>query len=256
MVEPSAAGEGSSPRPRGAARLNDIPAQGVTTTLQQQPQDDTKKAADQPVVNLFDTTGQQQDNNTENQAVAQEGVTIDERGAHFDTNSQFEIPNAGNMNGEAGTFSFCIQPQWQGGDASNASFVQLRNQALYENRLQLFKNGRFLRLIVTPNTGVESGASKVIDDWQPNQMHSVVATYGKDPVTGDNIAALYVDGHLAGPPGTYDGSFDVSPGTPLLVGSDYKGDAPGAGGTMSNFQGFNQVLPADTIAGLAANCTQ
>ena len=98
------------------------------------------------------------------------------------------------------------------------------------------------------------GASKAIDDWQPNQPHHVAAVWGKDPETGDNITALYVDGHLTGPPQNYDGTFEVSPGTPLLIGSDYRGDAAGAGGTMSNFQGFNQVLSGDRVANLAAGC--
>lgn len=256
-ISPAAPGEGVgqelSQRLRGAGQggqpSNGPPQQEAATGLTEK--STTEKPTEEgQVLDLFNKG---QTDKSENPPLSNEAVTIDEQGAHFQMDAQYEIPNAGNLNGEAGAVAFCLQNEWQGGDDTNASLVQLRNKALYENRLQVFKNGRYLRFILAPNTGMESGAGIPIDSWQPGQQHHIAAVWGRNPDTGDNMAALYVDGRLVGQE-TYDGSFEVSPGTPLLIGSDYAGGATSAGGTMSSFQGFSQYLPADRISNLAAGC--
>lgn len=204
------------------------------------------------VLNLFDKSGDQA---TKGEPIVDQGVTYQSgEGAHFASDAHFEIPNAGNLNGDAGTLAFCLRPEWSGGDGSDASFVQLRNHYVYENRIQITKNGSYLRFIFAPNTGLEHGAGVRIDNWQPGQTHAVATAWGKDPQTGDSFLGLYVDGRLAGQD-TYDGTLEM-PNVPLMIGSDYPGEQPSARGTMSSFQGYNSNLPSGQIASLAANCSQ
>lgn len=62
-------------------------------------------------------------------------------GCVFDTDSQFAIPDAGNLSGEAGSISFCLQPQWGGNDMSNAGLVDLQTPNMRENRFNVPRRG-------------------------------------------------------------------------------------------------------------------
>jgi hypothetical protein len=175
--------------------------------------------------------------------VVQEGIAFDSQGTKFSADSQFVIPNAGNINPQAGTISFWIQPDWQGSDQTDASLVQLREQNTFENRMQITKNGEFLRFIFADNTGMESGAGYQINNWQPGDQHLVTATWG------DALTTLYVDGQKVGQQ-PYSGQLEVKPGTPLYIGSDYPGQQPGAQATLSQFQVYNRPLTGDEVANL------
>jgi len=185
--------------------------------------------------------------------LVEQGVSCQSGGCNFSTDSQFALPDAGNLSGEQGSLSFCLQPDWNGSDPGDASLVQLRTPNLWENRMQIFKNGRYMRLILTPNTGLETGGSTDIMNWQSGQQHPIAATWGPDPTTGQNMVSFYVDGQMVSQQ-PYDGQFDVPSQTPLYIGSDMPQGGPGAGGTLSNFQGYNQPLNPQTIAGLASGC--
>lgn len=177
-------------------------------------------------------------------AVFEQGVTFDSgEGAVFSTDSQFVVPNGGNISGDAGTVSFWMQPQWEGGDESNASLVQLRNQNVWENRLQVFKNGRYLRFLLTDSSGLEHNIGATIDSWQPGEWHQVTATWG------EALQSFYVDGKLVGQV-TVDGQLNVQPGTPLYIGSDLKGGVPGANGAISQFQVYNRPLAPNEVNNL------
>jgi hypothetical protein len=175
-------------------------------------------------------------------------------GCAFNTDSRFAIPDAANLSGEAGTISFCLQPQWAGDAPINASLVNLETPNIWENHLKIFKNGQFLRFSIWPNTGIESGAAAVINNWQPGQWHPVTVTYGPDPDTGVNMASIYVDGALAGQQ-PYDGQLEV-PQQPLYIGSDMPNGEPAAGGSLMNFQAYNRVVTPDEAANFAGGCPQ
>jgi hypothetical protein len=175
-------------------------------------------------------------------------------GCVFDTNSRFTIPDAANLTGDAGSISFCMQPQWSGNDPSNADLVDLPNPGTWENRMKMFKNGPGLRFILWPNSGVEAGVAAKIGSWQSGQWHPVTATFGPDPVTGANMVSLYVDGVLADQQ-PYDGQFQV-PQQPLYIGANSTDGMPGAQSSLSKFQAYNRVLPPDEAAGFASNCPQ
>lgn len=175
-------------------------------------------------------------------------------GCVFDTNSRYAIPDAGNLSGEAGSISFCLQPQWGGTDASNAGIVDLQTPNVWENRLKIFKNNEFFRFSIWPNNGTESGVSAKINSWQPGQWHPVTVTFGPDPSSGQNIASMYVDGNLVGQQ-PYDGQLQV-PQQPLYIGSGIPGGEPTAGGALRNFQAYNRVLPPNEAASFASGCPQ
>jgi Concanavalin A-like lectin/glucanases superfamily len=150
-------------------------------------------------------------------------------GIHFTDNSQLTFPDAGGASGKAGTISFDIQPDWSGGDQTDNSLVQIRGENQWSDRLQLVKNGRYLRFIIADSQGREADISVPIDAWQPGDSHSVTASWG------DSRTSLYIDGRLAGT-NSYDAPFNIPPGTPLHLGSDYStGTYSGADATISGF---------------------
>ena len=153
----------------------------------------------------------------------------DGNGIKFTDGSQLTFAQAGGATGEAGTISFEVEPDWHGGDATDNSFVQIRDENEWANRLQLVKNGRFLRFILADSTGREADISVPIDEWSPGEPHSVSASWG------NGQTSLYIDGRLAGS-NSYSGDFNISPTTPLHLGSDYRSsDYGGANATIRDF---------------------
>jgi hypothetical protein len=156
-------------------------------------------------------------------------------GIKFGNDSQLTFAEAGGASGEAGTISFDVEPDWSGGDATDNSLVQIRAENEWANRLQLVKNGRFLRFILADNTGREADISVPIDSWQPGDPHNVTASWG------DGRTSLYIDGRLAGS-NTYEGAFDIPPNTPLHLGSDFpSSDYGGANATIRGFTLFKRA---------------
>jgi hypothetical protein len=206
-----------------------------------------------PVLSLFNDSP---DQDKGDQPVINDNVTCDSSTGEctFDTDSRYAVPDGAGLTGEAGTISFCLQPQWGGDPTTNAGLVDLATPNIWENRLKIFKNGRFLRFSIWPNTGIESGAATTIDNWQSGQWHPVTVTFGQDPNTGANMASMYVDGVMVSQQ-SYDGQLEV-PQQPLYIGSDMPQGEPAANGTMSNFQAYNRVVTPAEAASFAAGCPQ
>ncbi|MBI3786169.1 MAG: LamG domain-containing protein [Deltaproteobacteria bacterium] len=176
--------------------------------------------------------------------IVESGITLDEHGARFSEGAQFAIPHVDSVTGTAATVSFAILPEWVGETDSNASFFQWRTTT-FQNRIQIFKNGRYLRFLFCDNTGDESGVGVDISDWHQGDTHVVTATWG------DGVTALYVDGRSVGYR-EYNGELQIPAGTPWLIGSDYAGGAPGARSSIKDFHIFPRALSADEVTGLAA----
>jgi Concanavalin A-like lectin/glucanases superfamily len=171
-------------------------------------------------------------------AVYKEGVFEPDDGGDglkFSENAQLTFAQAGGASGEAGTISFDVEPDWSGSDRTDNSLVQIRAENQWANRLQLVKNGRYLRFILSDDTGREADISVPIDDWVPGESHGVTASWG------DGRTSLFLDGRLAGS-NTYDGQFDIAPDTPLYVGSDFRNsDYHGAAATIRGFTLFKSA---------------
>ena len=144
-----------------------------------------------------------------------------------------------------------VQPQWAGGDESNASLAGLRNPNQWEDRLQIFKNGVYMRFLMADSAGQESNIGMNISDWTPGDWHHMAATWGPND-SGQLMQSFYVDGKLIGQV-PVSGQFNVRPGTPLYIGSDLPQGVPGANGAISQFQGFGHALGPNEIANLASN---
>ncbi|MFN8626407.1 MAG: LamG domain-containing protein [Candidatus Binatia bacterium] len=179
--------------------------------------------------------------------VVEHDIAFDGQGATFSTDSQFAIPDAANLTGDAGTISFCVTPQWGGDEPIDASLVNLRTPNQFNNRLQIAKNGQYLRFLTADNTGHEAGAGVNISSWQPGQGHLVTATWG------EALTSLYVDGKLVGSQ-TYEGQIEITPGTPMYIGSDIPGGSAGAQGSLAKFQVYNRALPLEEVSNLSGNC--
>lgn len=171
-------------------------------------------------------------------AIYKEGVYEPDDGGDglkFSDDAQMTFAQAGGANGEAGTISFDVQPDWAGGDKTDNSLVQIRAENQWENRLQLVKNGRYLRFILSDSLGREADISVPIDEWVPGESHSVTASWG------DGRTSLFLDGSLAGS-NTYDGQFEIGPDTPLYLGSDFRSsDYGSAKATIRGFTLFKNA---------------
>lgn len=171
-------------------------------------------------------------------------------GVKFDVNSVLAFPDAGNAKNEAGTITFEFEPDWEGGEAGDYNFVNVRTPNDPRNLLRVFKNGRYLRFLFADNTGRERNIGYDMVDFQPGERHRVTASWG------DNQTYLYVDNQLVGT-NTYDGQLEIPPGTPLYVGSDVPQAAPsGAGSTLYNLEVYGRALAQNEVANLPIGQTQ
>lgn len=160
-----------------------------------------------------------------------EAPNAGEEGLTFTEGSQLAFPDGGNLNGEAGTISFEIEPDWNGNDETNNSLVTLRSEHGWSNRIELVKNGRYLRFILADNVGREADISVPIDSWTPGEAHDIRATWGEQKT------ALFIDGAKVGE-NTY--TEFVRPDASLYVGSDHRGSTyNGAKATFKNFKATN-----------------
>src|SRR6185295_5119290 len=100
----------------------------------------------------------------------------------FDTASQVELTDAGSINGQAGTLSFWVQPEWQPNNGDAVSFMQLGDSGL-----QIMKNGSQLRLGLSDGSGLQGGGAD-IGNWQAGEWRQVTVTWA------DNALSLYIDG--------------------------------------------------------------
>jgi hypothetical protein len=153
-----------------------------------------------------------------------DGIKITDRG-------RVEFPNAGNAS-SSGTISFQIKPEWSGADQGDNAIVQIRQEHQWQNRLELVKNGEFLRFILTPDSGVEADISSRITGWNANEVHDIQVTWG------DGRTTLWIDGQVAGS-NTYKGEINFSSGTPMFLGADWRG---------SNYSGANATLYDFTLS--------
>lgn len=159
-----------------------------------------------------------------------EGLKITETG-------RMEFPNAGNADGEAGTIAFQVKPDWAGSDQTDNALLQIRQEHQWNNRIELVKNGEFLRFIFTPDTGQEADISVRIADWEAGDLHDVKASWG------DGRTSLYIDGQLAGSR-EYTGTLQFGAGTPMYVGADWRG---------SNYAGLNGTMYGLTVSNTASH---
>jgi len=149
-----------------------------------------------------------------------DGIKISDTG-------KIQFPNYANS--EAGTISFSIKPEWNGSDQTDNALVEIRGQNEWSNRMELVKNGDFLRFIVTDNTGKEADISVRITDWQAGNSYDVKANWGQGQTQ------LFVDNRLASS-NQYTGQIEFPQGTPMYIGGDHPGsNYAGANATLGNF---------------------
>ncbi len=170
---------------------------------------------------------------------AAEDVTYDDLGAFFGPLARFVVVPPPDLPSFAGTVSFWVQPAWTGEAESNAAYFQWRTHS-FANRIQIFKNGPFLRFLLATDEGVESGVGVNILHWRPDEWHAVTATWG------DGVASLYIDGAPAGSR-EYTGEIVIPPGTPWYIGSDHPDGAPGARSRIRGFQIYPRALSMDEV---------
>jgi len=171
-----------------------------------------------------------------------DGLVSYDGGVEFTENARLSFPTSGNVNSEAGTISFELQPQWRGADHTDNSLVQIRDEHTWENALSLVKNQEFLRFIIIDSTGVERNVNITIDDWPANEVRRLTATWDESSMT------LYVNGDQVGRTRLPD-PLRFNDTTPMYIGSDYPGTSyAGAHGTIRNFTVYGHALPANEIA--------
>lgn len=169
-----------------------------------------------------------------------------DEGAYFPPEARFAYGDAGNVKNNAGTIAFWIKPNWDGTDPRNASLVQYHTED-WSNRLQIFKNGIYLRYLFTDNTGNETNLSVDMqrDGWVAGDWHHIAITWG------DSLITMYTDG-VQRANGTYLGDLEVPTGTALWVGSDAPGGNPGADATLQDFVVEDRAMDSSEIGQMYA----
>lgn len=151
-----------------------------------------------------------------------------DQGVEIGENTRVEFPNAGNASKE-GSISFTIKPEWAGSDPTDNALVQIRQEHEWNNRLEIVKNGEFLRFILTDNTGKEADISTRITDWQPGEEKAVEFSWG------NGRTEATVDNQVVGR-NEYPGELQFDPNTPMIFGADHPGSTYGsAKATIGNF---------------------
>ncbi len=151
-----------------------------------------------------------------------------DQGVKVEDNTRVEFPNAGNASKE-GSISFTIKPEWAGSDPSDNALVQIRQEHEWNNRLEIVKNGEFLRFILTDNTGKEADISTRITDWQPNEEKAIEFSWG------NGRTEATVDNQVVGR-NDYPGELQFGDNTPMFFGADHPGSSYGsARGTIGHF---------------------
>ncbi len=147
--------------------------------------------------------------------------------------TNIKFPN--NVNPDGFTISFKISPEWSGSDPTDNALLEMRGPNEWANRIELVKNGEFLRFIVTTDSGREADISVRITDWPANQERELQAQVNMLELK----SRLYMDGRLAG-------SQELTGGLQLpesiLVGADHPGSSYGpAQSTIRGFQITNSA---------------
>lgn len=169
------------------------------------------------------------------------GLVVNDGAVEFTEDAVLTFPAGGHVDGAAGSISFEIEPRWAGGDETNNSLVQIRDEHIWENNLQLVKNLSTLRFIIIDEAGTEHNVNIPITDWPAGERRRVTATWG------DALMALYVDGEQVGQT-TLSNGLKFSDTTPIHIGSDFAGASyAGAGGQISEFKVYGRALSPDEI---------
>jgi hypothetical protein len=176
-------------------------------------------------------------------ATAADGLVHHGDDIEFTDDAQFSFPAGENINSHQGTIAFDVQPQWAGGDQSDNSLVQIREEHVWENSLSVVKNLDALRFIIIDSSGEERNVNVPIDDWQAGESRHLVATWD------DTTMALYVNGNLVGQT-DLPHPLTIAETTPVHIGSDFPGSSyAGAGGRISQFTVYGHALTPVEIAG-------
>jgi hypothetical protein len=149
----------------------------------------------------------------------------------------------------AGTMSFCLQPQWNDRDTNTQSIISTPDNAA--NRVQIARTGDALQFTLAGPNGVASTAAAPVASWHPGERHLVTATWG------GGKTQIYVDGRLADQQ-TYQGQFGgqlvLDPNNPLTVGAPGTDNISGAGGSLSQLQIRDRQLGEADISAMATDC--
>lgn len=150
------------------------------------------------------------------------------------------FPNRGTAVGQRGAIAFWIEPAWNGSEDSTRSFVQIRDPQRWENRIQIFKNGRYLRFLFTDESGTESGVGTELVEWSAGTRHHIVATWV------DGLTYLYVDGALVGT-NPFPARIANPAATPLWLGADHPGGMDSANAAIGGFEMLDREMSADEV---------
>jgi hypothetical protein len=146
-----------------------------------------------------------------------------------------KFPN--NVNPDGFTISFKISPDWSGNDPTDNALLEMRGANEWANRVELVKNGEYLRFIVTTDSQQEQDISVRINDWPAGQERELQAQVNL--ADGKGTSELFMDGQLAGSR-NLTGSLQLSDS--VLVGADHVGSSYGpANATLRGFQITNSA---------------
>ena len=153
---------------------------------------------------------------------SEDGITIPPDG-------KVQLPGDA-ISGDGGSVSFNVKPNWAGSDPGDNALLEYRQEHEWSNRMEIVKNGDFLRFILTDSGGKETDISTKITNWQAGEEHAITASWDGSSKT----TYLYVDGQLAGQ-NQYTAPYVPPTSQSIFFGSDFKSSSyTGADSTFGN----------------------
>ena len=172
------------------------------------------------------------------------------QGAYFAPDARLAYADRGGVQNEAGTIAFWLKPSWNGDEVADHSFIQLRTNT-WDNRMHVFKNGVYLRFLIADDNGIEHNVGASVAKWKAGQWYHVAVTWGDGQTEepAESVTVLYVNGNAV-ERNTHQGQINIPQGTPLYVGSDRIGGAPGADAVIEDLWVMDYAMTPEELSEL------
>jgi hypothetical protein len=233
--QPSAGASGKAAKERVAGSQSEsVPAAALGATL-----DEHGLVLSVPLEGTVEAQGS---DNPSMPPAAQQDLVVDpnNKAVEFQSNSLLAFPAAGVVLPEGGTISLEIEPNWNGADQGDNSFVQVAGNDVEQGPLSIRRRGKFLRVEWMDQDGLPQGTSISIGDWKAGEPHTVTAAWG------EGVMSVYVDGKQSRAI-VYQGEVQVPADAMLYLGSRTGEQIGGANARLRNLRVYDRPLAPQEV---------
>jgi len=154
----------------------------------------------------------------------------------YPTPAEQPLADVSGLDGGSGTIALWVTPLWGEHSVDDATLIRFG-----DDRVRLVKNVSFLRFEIVDQMGGHVGLGTSIADWKVGEWHYVAATWD------GRVIALFVDGAQM-MASAQNAPIDVTPDTPIFVGSSFPPGRPVAPAVMAGLTIRDRALTPMAIA--------